>query len=182
MRQGLNNKLAGQIGEYLVCAELGKRGYIATSFAGNVPEFDLIVANDNLDTIPIQVKTTRGHSWPTRANLWINIEIDEINKKQVDHGNQIISNPDLVYVCVALSEPDSNEKDRYFILLKKDIQSICAANYRAWMLKHNWKRPRNYKSLDNRYEIDNMIKFENNWNLIEQALQKPSTYKASDRQ
>ena len=32
MKKGLNNKLAGQIGEYLVCAELGKRGYIATSF------------------------------------------------------------------------------------------------------------------------------------------------------
>ena len=38
------------------------------------------------------------------------------------------------------------------------------------MKKHNWKRPRNYKSLDNRYEIDNMLKFENNWNLIEQVL------------
>ncbi len=44
MMKGLSNKLAGQIGEFLVCAELGKRGIIATSFTGNVPEFDLIVA------------------------------------------------------------------------------------------------------------------------------------------
>jgi Holliday junction resolvase-like predicted endonuclease len=87
MKKGLNNRLAGQIGEYLVCAELGKRGYIATSFTGNVPEFDLIVANDNLDTIPIQVKTSRGHSWPTTASLWINIDIDEMDKKQIDLGN-----------------------------------------------------------------------------------------------
>jgi len=172
MKKGLNNKLAGQIGEYLVCAELGKRGYIATSFTGNVPEFDLIVANNNLDTIPIQVKTSRGHSWPTKANLWIDIEIDEINKRQIDHGNQAISNPDLIYVCVALSKPDSKEKDRFFILQKKKIQLICTANYRAWMLKHNWKRPRNYKSLDNRYEINDMLEFENNWKLIVHALNK----------
>jgi hypothetical protein len=53
MSSGLSNKLAGQVGEFLVCAELGRRGFIATSFAGNVPEFDLIVANDTLRTIPI---------------------------------------------------------------------------------------------------------------------------------
>ncbi len=88
MKKGLKNKLTGQIGEFLVCTELGKRGYIATSFTGNVPEFDLIVANSNLDTIPIQVKSSRGTSWPTRGNLWIDIEIDETNKKQIDHGNQ----------------------------------------------------------------------------------------------
>jgi hypothetical protein len=173
MAKGLNNKLAGQIGEYSVCAELGKRGYIATSFTGNVPEFDLIVVNDKLDTIPIQVKTSRGHKWPTRGNFWIDIEIDEAKKKQIDHGDKIVSNPDLIYVCVALSGPDSKEKDRYFVLKKKELQIVCAANYRAWMLKHNWKRPRNYKSLDNRYEISNLLEFENNWKLIEYALNKP---------
>jgi len=173
MKKGLKNKLAGQIGEYLVCAELGKRDYIATSFTGNVPEFDLIIANVNLNTIPIQVKTSWGDTWPTRANIWIDIEIDEINEKQIDHGDKTISNPDLIYVCVALSETDSKEKDRYFILKKKEMQIVCAANYRAWMLKHNWKRPRNYKSLDNRYEINNLLEFENNWKLIEDALNKP---------
>ena len=172
MKKGLNNRLAGQIGEYLVCAELGKRGYIATSFTGNVPEFDLIVANDNLDTIPIQVKTSRGHSWPTTVSLWINIDIDEIDKKQIDVGNQTILNPDLIYVCVALSKPDSKEKDRFFILRKKELQLICADNYRAWMTKHNWKRPKNYKSLGNRYYIDNMLTYENNWKLIEHYLNK----------
>ncbi len=31
----------GQIGEYLACAELGRRGYVCTPFSGNMPEFDL---------------------------------------------------------------------------------------------------------------------------------------------
>ena len=172
MAKGINSKLAGQIGEYLVCAELGKRGYIATSFTGNVPEFDLIIANENLKTIPIQVKTSRSENWPTRANLWLNIEIDDKEKKQVDKGNIVISNPNLIYVCVALAEIDTDKKDRFFILTKKDIQEICNKHYREWMDLKNWKRPRNYKSMDNRYYIDNLLEYENNWQLIENEIEK----------
>ena len=107
MRKGRDNKLAGQIGEHLVCAELGKRGYIATSFTGNVPEFDLIVVNDDLKIVPVQVKTSRGDNWPSLASKWINIEIDDVKKQQIDHGDLTISNPDLIYICVALAELDS---------------------------------------------------------------------------
>ena len=172
MSKGRNNKLVGQVGEYLVCAELGKRGYIATSFTGNVPEFDLIVANEKLKTIPIQVKTTTSNSWPTQASNWINIEIDDHNKKQIDKGDRKISNPELIYVCVALADTKSGSKDRVFILKKKEIQKICARNYREWMDSKGWKRPKNHKSLDNRYYIKNLEKYENNWDLIKSKLEK----------
>jgi hypothetical protein len=172
MKKGRNNKLAGQIGEFLVCAELGKRGFIATSFTGNVPEFDLIVADDNLKTVPIQVKSSRGDNWPTKADIWIDIEIDDKNEKQIDHGNTVISNPDLIYVCVAIGDPDKNERDRFFILKKRDIQTISSTGYRKWMDTKNWKRPRNYKSLDNRYNINDLLPFENNWALIEEQIKK----------
>ena len=170
MATGLSNKLTGQIGEYLACAELGKRGYIATSFTGNVTEFDLIITNDKLTTIPIQVKTTRGENWPTRADLWINIKIDEKEKKQIDFGNVKIEHPELIYICVALAELTSGEKDRFFILTKLELQDICSKNYRNWISRINWKRPRNYKSLDNRYYISDLLQYENNWKLIEENL------------
>lgn len=173
MKKGLNNKLAGQIGEYLVCAELGRRGYIATSFTGNVPEFDLIVANDELKTIPVQVKTSRSNNWPSRANQWIDIEIDEKNKKQIDHGDKEISNPDLIYVYVALAKPDKGEKDQFFILKKKDVQTIFTNGYRRWMNTKDWHRPKNYKSLDNRCSIEDLLKYRNNWQLIEEELKNP---------
>jgi len=173
MEKGRNNKLAGQIGELLVCAELGQRGFIATSFTGNVPEFDLIVADDNLKTVPVQVKSSRGDNWPTRANLWIDIEIDDANQKQIDRGDVQVSNPDLIYVCVAIGNPEKNERDRFFILKKRDIQKICSSGYRRWMGEKNWHRPRNYKSLDNRYYIRDLIPFENNWSLIEEEILKP---------
>ena len=170
MSKGLSNKLAGQVGEFLVCAELGRRGLIATPFSGNVPEYDLIVADESLKTLPVQVKTSRSHSWPTRADHWINVTLIEKKKKQIDNGNREISHPELIYVCVALAPPGSDAQDRYFILLKKDLQLICATNYRAWMQKHNWSRPKNFRSLDNRYCISNLEDFEDNWGLFEKQL------------
>lgn len=68
MATGLSNKLTGQIGEYMVCAELGRLGLIATSFTGNVPEYDLLVCDSGLKSLPIQVKTTRSATWPSRAD------------------------------------------------------------------------------------------------------------------
>ena len=168
--KGLRNKLAGQVGEYLVCAELGRRGLIATSFTGNVPEFDLIVANSTLSTIPIQVKTSRGDNWPTNAGLWIDIEIDDENKRQIDNGDREITNPDLIYVCVRLAEVEPEERDRFFILRKRELQIICARNYRTWISQHDWKRPRNYRSLDNRYTVSDLEPFEKNWELISDSL------------
>jgi len=172
MSTGRKNKLAGQIGEYLVCAELGRRDYIATSFTGNVPEIDIIVVSEELKVLPIQVKTSRSESWPTNAKLWINIEIDEKEQRQIDNGDKTISNPDLIYICVSIAEPDTGQHDGFFILKKSDIQSICVKNYRNWMNKHNWKRPRNYKSLDNRYYLEDLLPFENNWKLIETEIKK----------
>ena len=170
MNKGLRNKLAGQVGEYLVCAELGRRGLIATSFTGNVPDFDLIVADSSLLTITIQVKTSRSDNWPTNARLWIDIEIDDEQKKQIDHGDREITNPALIYICVNLAEANSLEIDRFFILTKRDLQIICAKNYREWISKYDWKRPRNYKSLDNRYTISDLVPYENNWELLSKYL------------
>lgn len=170
VRNKVGNSLIGQVGEYLVCAELGRRGLVATSFTGNVPEFDLIVADESLRTLPVQVKTSRGHSWPTSASLWIDIEIDEAACKQIDHGDREIFNPDLIYVCVLLADPDTQSRDRFFVLTKRDLQAICTQNYRDWMDKHNWRRPRNFRSLDNRYYERDLEPFAGNWSLFAKRL------------
>ena len=60
MRSGRSNKLVGQIGEFLVFAELGRRGYVATPFSGNVPDFDIIAVDARGQSLPIQVKTNGG--------------------------------------------------------------------------------------------------------------------------
>jgi len=42
LARNFSTQLAGQIGESLVVAELGRRGIVATAFAGNVPDIDLL--------------------------------------------------------------------------------------------------------------------------------------------
>src|SRR5580700_452832 len=98
MSTGRNNKLTAQIGEYLVCAELGKRNLIATPFAGNVPAFDVLATDEFCHTVPIQVKTSSGHKWPTEARNWLNIHYDEATKTQNNLGRKEIKNRDLIYV------------------------------------------------------------------------------------
>ena len=57
MAAGRAMQLARQIGEHLVVAELGRRGYVAAPFAGNVPKFDLLAADVDGFAFPVQVKT-----------------------------------------------------------------------------------------------------------------------------
>lgn len=42
MATGRSTKLTGALGEYLVAAELSRRGFIAAPFACNVPHFDIL--------------------------------------------------------------------------------------------------------------------------------------------
>src|SRR5262249_39805385 len=63
MATGRQNYLTKQTGEYLVAAELSRRGLIATTFTGNVPHYDIIASNEHGKHVSVQVKASRGSSW-----------------------------------------------------------------------------------------------------------------------
>ena len=63
MATGRSNKLVGQTGEYLVAAELSRRGLIATTFTGNVPHYDIIASDEDGRHVSVQVKASRSASW-----------------------------------------------------------------------------------------------------------------------
>jgi len=63
MATGRQTKLVGQTGEYLIAAELCRRGLLATTFTGNVPDYDIIASTEKGKHISVQVKTTSGPSW-----------------------------------------------------------------------------------------------------------------------
>jgi len=170
MSTGRLNKLAGQIGEYLVCAELGRRGLIATPFAGNVPTFDVLATDESCRTVPIQVKASRSNNWPSQATRWMQIELDPATGRQNYSGPLNLATPDLIWVCVAIAAPGS--RDRFFVLTEADIQHACVTGYTTWMETKGWKRPRNAASLDCRWSILDIQKFEDNWDLIIQRLRK----------
>lgn len=151
-----------------MCAQLGKLGLIATPFSGNVPTFDVLAADEMCRTVPIQVKASRSDNWPSDARTWMNIEFDPATRAQRSLGPASISNPDLIYVCVAIAPPGA--LDRFFILTKRDLQAVCIEGYSAWMDGISWQRPRSPESYDCRWGIESIRQFENNWSLIVNRL------------
>jgi hypothetical protein len=167
MSSGTKNQLTKQIGECLVCAELARRGFYATPFAGNVPTFDVLAANEAGRVIRIQVKATRSDNWPSDAREWMDIELE--GSKQVVRQLRKLPNPDLIYVCVAIasdSDQRQGRRDRFFILRASDLQQLCHQGYSRWMEERGWVRPKNPKSFDNRYGVTDIAQFENNWDLL----------------
>lgn len=171
MATGFSNKVVGQTGEFAVCAQLGKLGLVATPFAGNLPHFDIIATNQDLKSVPIQVKANFGNdTWQLGdARDWLEIDFNEATGKQTIVGLKAISNPTLITVYIWLSKLPG-EFDRYFLLRKLDVQQQVMKGYSAWLTKHNGVRPKKPDSFHLALSISDLVEFENNWNLVKDAL------------
>ena len=159
MATGRSTQLTRQIGEHLIAAKLGRLGYIATPFAGNVPDFDLLIADDKGHSIPIQVKAINGGSWQFNISKFLDIEI--IDDVQYVRSEQKLTNPNLVCIFVLLSD---DEKDEFFIFHLRDLQKYFSENYKGG------RRSRNPQSLHCAIRPKDLEQFRNNWSLIEKSL------------
>jgi hypothetical protein len=159
MATGRSTQLTRQIGEHLVVAKLGRLGYVATPFAGNVPDFDLLIADDNGHSIPVQVKAINGGSWQFQISKFLNVEI--IEDIQYVKGEQLLTNPNLVCIFVLLSD---EEKDEFFIFQLRDLQIFFSKTYKGG------RRIKNPKSLHCAIVPKDLEQFRNNWSLIEKTL------------
>ena len=63
MATGRQIQLTKQVGEYLVAAELSRRGLLTATFAGNVPAYDIVATGGRGQTALVQVKAIAGPSW-----------------------------------------------------------------------------------------------------------------------
>lgn len=68
MASGRDNKLTGAAGEFLVAAELCRRGHLATPFAGNVPEFDVVAVGESGRQALVPSRDAKGASSSTLAS------------------------------------------------------------------------------------------------------------------
>jgi hypothetical protein len=160
MATGRSIQLTRQIGEHLVAAELGRRGLIATPFAGNVPQFDLLVATDEGRSMPIQVKAINGPSWQFNAMNFLKIDIKD--------GFQTVLGPrkdvyrDLVCVFVLLKEAGS---DVFYTLTVRDLQKLLKSKYRGG------RRPKNPDSTHCALWPQHLESFKG-WKRLHDALAK----------
>jgi hypothetical protein len=160
MATGLSTQLTRQIGEHLVTAKLGRMGYIAAPFAGNVPTFDLVAADEGGFTVPIQVKAINGPSWQYKADAFLKIEI--IDEFQHVRGMKQLLNPSLVCIYVLLAAEE--HEDEFFIFTLKDLQEHTFAVYKSR------KRPKNPSSTHCAVWPKDLASFHNNWGLLKQSF------------
>lgn len=164
MKRGAKNQLARQIGEHLVVAELGRRDIIATPFAGNVPDFDLVAVAQSGRAVPIQVKAIRGGSWQFDARTFLQIEQDGDIQRVV--ALQRLSNPSLWCIFVSL-RPSEDDRDRFFIFRWRHLQKICADSYGTVV-----RRPRNPQSTHYAIWPKGLSRFEERWAPFLRTLRK----------
>lgn len=162
MARSFSTQLAGQIGESLVVAELGRRAIVATAFAGNVPDIDLL-AYKNGRTLHLQVKAWRAGAVSFNATRFLNIRREE--NVQIVEGLVAGLDADLVYVFVKIGEVAG--QDRFFVLRQGDLAEIIRVGYEGFLTKHNGVRPRNADTTHVAVSEADLVRFEANWQLVE---------------
>src|SRR3990170_1995026 len=110
MATGRSNYLTKQTGEYIVAAELSRRGFIATTFTGNVPSYDIVAVDDQGGHALVQVKAIAANSWQLTLSQFADVAFD--GPKQVIRGQLPDPYPHLICVMVQLAPADSGRPDR----------------------------------------------------------------------
>ena len=165
MATGRSMQLTRQIGEHLVAAELGRRGYVAAPFAGNVPMFDLLAADIRGYAIPIQVKAINGGWWQFSADEFLDIEI--VGDRQTIKDTKVLLNPELLCVFVLLKQDRSDE---FYIFRLQDLQDLIVNDYQAMLKRNDGLRSKNPQSLHCAIGPKHLEKFRDNWALVKSSF------------
>jgi len=166
MATGRSNKLVGQTGEYLVAAELSRRGYIATTFTGNVPDYDIIASNEKGKHVSVQVKTSRSLSWQFG-------DISRFCEISFKGHRQVVGRPKrclvqrLVVVFVVIG---AKSEDRFYILTWSVMRNLLIKHHKAFLAEHGGKRPKKWDSLHCAILEKELKPHRDKWDVIKRNL------------
>ena len=166
MATGRSNKLVGQTGEYLVAAELSRRGLIATTFTGNVPDYDIIASDATGRHVSVQVKASRGRSWQF-GDITRYCDITFRGHRQVVGKPKPCPVRRLVVVFVALGKEGD---DSFYVLTWQRLRNMLVRHHVAYLRKHGGIRPKQWKSLHSAIAEKSLLPYRDKWKMIEKAL------------
>jgi hypothetical protein len=152
---GRDLQLARQIGEYLAAAELGRRGWIATTFTGSLPGFDILAVNPDGRTLEVQVKAIRSSSWQLNAGQFLKVEISK--GTQVVRGLQPLKADSRICIFIVIK---GQGQDEFYIFQWKELQEILREDYKGG------RRPKNPESLHYALFPKRIARFKDNWAAI----------------
>lgn len=121
-----NTYLTRQIGEHLVVAELGRNGIVATPFAGNMPDYDIVASTPSHQTIYVQVKAMNSGDWQLNTKHFLDIKYDIKRNRQKNFGPLSPPVTPLFYVLVKIVVPG---KDEFYVLTYSEVQKIVREHY-----------------------------------------------------
>ena len=176
MATGRSNYLTKQTGEYLVAAELSRRGYIATTFTGNVPDYDIVAVDDQGGHALVQVKTIAAASWQFSATQFAEIVFE--GQRQIVRCMRQEPYPGLVCVLVQLARPDSRALDRYFVLPWRELCRIVVEGHSAFLEKHGGIRPKKPESVHTAVQPTILEKWEGKWDTLKEFVRPVAANKA----
>ena len=170
MGTGQGNYLTKQTGEYLVAAALCRRGYIATTFTGNVPHYDILAVDQEGRHVLVQVKTISGDSWQMDAGQFAAISFD--GHRQIVHG--VLDEPyrDLICVLVQLECGTDRVGDKYFVLPWKALAEIVTNHHREVLRKHDGIRPKKWDSLHLAFKAAAVADWAERWDVLTPRLHR----------
>jgi hypothetical protein len=168
MATGRSNYLTKQAGEYLVAAELSRRGYIATTFTGNVPHYDIVAVDERGGHALIQVKAIAGNSWQFKATDFADIVMK--GRQQIVRCARKEPYPDLICVLVQVARADSGASDRFYVLPWRDLCRVIVDHHTQYLAKHGGIRPKKPESMHTGLLPSQITAWEGKWDILKKSV------------
>jgi hypothetical protein len=162
-----DTQLTKQVGEYLVAAELARRGLISATFAGSVRHYDIIASGSTGGHVPVQVKTINRGSWQLNFGNFVNVTMK--GNRQILGAAKDIPYMGLVFVFVKLQAYGS---DQFYILDWKTLRDLLRQNYSAYLEKHGGRRPKNPKTLHTALTLTDLSPYRDRWDVITNSVKQ----------
>jgi hypothetical protein len=168
MKTGRSKYLTKQAGEYLVAAELSRRGYIATTFTGNVPYYDIIAVDDCGGHVVVQVKAIAGTSWQFNVTDFADIVIK--GQQQIVRSARDEPYPDLVCVLVQVARVALDARDRFYVMPWRDLCRVAVDHHAKYLAKHGGIRPRKPESMHMALRSSDIAAWEGKWETLKKSV------------
>jgi hypothetical protein len=166
MFRGRSNTIVGQTGEYLVAAELSRRGQICTTFTSNVPHYDIIASNEAGKHVSVQVKASKSGSWQfSKVTDYCEITFKDQCQTVGKFKDCPVENLVVDFVNVM-----NDRNDRYYVLNWNDLRYVLVKNHKDYLKKHDGVRPKNHDSLHVGLKEEHLSPYIEKWEVIESKL------------
>jgi hypothetical protein len=146
-----NTQQVARAGEHFVAAELHRRGAYAVTFAGNMPEIDILASDvHQTRTVAIQVKTKRSGSWQTSLREWTP-RVPEVAETRF-------------WVFVDLHESEASPD--YFIVPEEWVHKDIQRAHSEYLERHGGQRARTPTSKHHAIDRRRIEEWQDRWEQL----------------